>query len=126
MSLTRYQLFFIKYELDLIKHCGDYGRFYVNRYEPKVFLELGDADEVDVQGIKDRLPFDLEIIAEAECGPEDEQDWILVSRGIEEYENYLLYRDEFSEEPITEYHPNLLSVDEYIDYYKFFKTLKEE
>lgn len=121
---TRYELFIIKNSLNLITHCGDYGNFYVHRTERKIFLELGDSDEIDVEELVDNLGIDLEIEIGDEYTPEDvEENWVLVSKGVEKYENYILSEGE--EEPVIEYHPNILDIDEYVDYYRFFKSLRD-
>lgn len=119
MNLNRYTLQDIKSKLDKIEHCGDCGHFYIHRTEPKIFLELGDADNVSFEYLG------FEIIFADEYLPEDPENWILLSLGVEVYE--LLKYDIPSGRSYvaTEKHVNLLSVLEYQDYYNFFKQLKD-
>lgn len=72
---------------DSIEHCGDYGRFYVHKDRKEVYLCLGDADDLDDSVIKSFEDLGYEVTVEAECDPDDES-FILISRGIEVYEDY--------------------------------------
>jgi len=121
---TRYELYKIKDVLDNIVHCGDYGRFYINKLDRSVFLELGDCDKIEVDELAQKLPTDVAISISSEYGPDDEENWVLVSRGIESYESYKFELDETTKTIVL--HPNVLSIDEYVDYYRFFKSLKDE
>lgn len=72
---------------DAIEHCGDYGHFYVHKDRKEVYLCLGDADELDDSVIKSFEGLGYEVTVEAEHHPDDEN-FILISRGIEVYEDY--------------------------------------
>lgn len=119
MTLNRYILQDIKSKLDKIEHCGDYGRFWLHRVEPKIFLELGDADEVEFE-----YPGFGAIIG-TECGPEDEENWLLLSYGTEVYYNVLKFGVDTPYEETVEKHVRLLSLPEYNSYYHYFKQLKD-
>lgn len=121
---TRAELFDIKNTLDLVRHCGDEGWFYVHKIDRVVYLSLGDADNVNKTLILAQLPQDIELIMEAECLPEDLENWLLVSRGIEEAEAFSYDQEDNLVGTTVEINPKLLTTEEYYDYYRFYKTLK--
>lgn len=73
---------------DAIEHCGDYGRFYVHKNREEVYLCLGDADELDNSIIKAFEDLDYEVTVEAECDPDEDDDFIIISYGIAVYEDW--------------------------------------
>lgn len=74
---------------DAIEHCGDYGRFYVNKNRKEVYLCLGDSDELDYSVIKSFKDLGYEVTVEAECDPdEDSDDFIIISYGTIKYEDW--------------------------------------
>lgn len=121
---TRAELFTIKHALDTIQHCGDEGWFYVHKIDRVVYLSLGDGDNVNRANILTQLPKDTELIMEAECLPEDLENWLLVSRGIETAEGFVYDQEDNLVGTTVEINPKLLTVEEYYDYYRFYKKLK--
>jgi hypothetical protein len=121
---TRIELFTCKYVLDAVKHCGDYGLFYVHKTDRVICMVLGDGDEVDTDEVLEKLPKDTELIVEAECCPEDPKKWLLISRGIECAEGFEYDQEDNLIGVTKEINPKLLSVEEHYEYYKFFKKLK--
>lgn len=121
---TRAELFTIKHALDEVRHGGDEGWFYVHKIDRVVYLSLGDADNVSRVDISAKLPKDTELIMEAECLPEDLENWLLVSRGIEEAEGFSYDQEDNLVGTTVEINPKLLTVEEYYDYYRFYKKLK--
>lgn len=121
---TRIELFKCKYVLDAIKHCGDYGFFYVHKTDRLIYMVLGDGDEVESDEVLEKLPKDTELIVEAESCPEDPENWILISRGIEVAEGFSYDQEDNLIGVTTEINPKPLSVEEYYEYFKFFKKLK--
>lgn len=121
MNLNRYTLQDIKSKLDKIEHCGDYGTFWLHKVEPKIFLELGDSDDISFE-----YP-GFEVIIGKETGPPDPDtiDWFILSYGTEVYE--LLKYDIVSGKSYVEKekHVKLLDLNEYHGYYNFFKQLKD-
>lgn len=122
--LTRIELFMCKYCLDSVRHCGDYGMFYVHKVDRAIYMVLGDADEVEVDDLLSKLPKDITITLEAECLPEDPENWLLISRGIEVAEGFAYDQEDNLVGTTVEVNPKLLTVEEYYEYYKFFKKLK--
>jgi hypothetical protein len=121
---TRAELFSIKHTLDEIRHCGDCGAFYVSILTRAVYLNLGDADEIDYHDLLNKLPPDIELIIEAECDPIEEGRWLLISRGTEAAEGFSYDQEDNLIGTTVEINPKLLTVEEYYDYYRFYKTLK--
>jgi len=121
---TRAELFAIKHLLDEIRHCGDEGWFYVNKIDRVVYLSFGDGDKIKTLDILMKLPKNTELIIEAECLPEDLENWLLVSRGIEEAEAFSYDQEDNLVGTTVEINPKLLTTEEYYDYYRFYKTLK--
>ena len=121
---TRAELFAIKHTLDEVRHCGDEGWFYVHKIDRVVYLSLGDADNVSRVDILAKLPKDTELIIEAESLPEDFENWLLVSRGIEEAEGFSYDQEDNLVGTTIEINPKFLTLEEYYDYYRFYKTLK--
>ena len=100
---------------DQMYHCGDYGRCYYEPNTNNIILSLGDGDEpaltiVDLES----EGFNVECICEDT--PDEADDYILISRGIEEY----MVDFETLE---CESKPILLSIEEYVRYYDFFNKL---
>ena len=121
---TRAELFAIKHVLDEVQHCGDSGTFYVSTVTRSVYLNLGDADEIDEDTLLSKLPPDIELIIEAECDPIESSGWILVSRGTEAAEGFSYDQEDNLIGTTVEINPKLLTVEEYYNYYRFYKTLK--
>lgn len=118
--MNRHTLWDIKRKLDQLGHCGDYGYFYIHKTKNEIYLNLGDADEVE-------FSYDgFKVLIEAEADPEDLEDWILISRGIEIYEKIKSY-DAVTGEFTYNYetYPNLISPKDYTLFYEYFKQLKD-
>lgn len=121
---TRIELFTCKYTLDGVKHGGDYGLFYVHKTSRAVYLCLGDGDVADKIELLSKLPVDTDLIIEAECEPDDIDNWLLISKGIECAAGFAYDQEDNLIGVTTEINPKLLSVEEYYEYFKFFKKLK--
>lgn len=66
---------------DNFKHCGDYGYFYIHKEEDRIYIVLGDADEIYDEDIEKFEQLGYSVEYEAECLPDDEENWVLFSRG---------------------------------------------
>lgn len=71
----------IKEIADNTKHCGDYGQFYLHKYEKKIGIVAGDSDEIETDDFE-KLGYEVTI--EAECNEwEDNPNYVLFSLGTE-------------------------------------------
>lgn len=112
----------IKGLADNIYHCGDYGQTYIKNDLSEVWVVLGDADEVDLDEFQTYVEnyIGAKFIVEAECGPGNEEEYILISRGVE-VENF--YDDEDIEDGYVI--PRYLSLEEYLGYTRLMNNLED-
>lgn len=85
---------------DNFGHVGDYGLFYIQRSTGKFWAVLGDADGSpneqfphltsfeDLESICEKLNVELEVCDEWDPSNQNPDDFVLISRGTECYENW--------------------------------------
>lgn len=122
--LTRIELFMCKYCLDSVRHCGDYGMFYIHKTERTIHMIVGDNDKVDIGDLLNKLPPNISVEIESKISLKDPENWVLISRGIEEAEGFAYDQEDNLVGVTVEVNPKLLTVEEYYEYYRFFKKLK--
>lgn len=122
--MRKVELHTLKTLSDIILHCGDYGYFYINKNCKECVAVLGDADNPVLEELEQvlfELGFKLTVLSESY--PENMDDYILISKGIEaEY-----YDEEHTDEMPEDGYliPRYLKLDEYIRYIEFLKTLDD-
>lgn len=122
--MRKFNLLGIKFYCDTIIHCGDYGMSYISNDMSELYIVLGDADNVDFEELEYMLSaINVKLTVEAECGP-DEDNYTLISRGVEAQN----YDQEYPEDGEVEdgyVIPKHLSIEEYLDYLKFYENLPD-
>jgi hypothetical protein len=71
----------IKELADNFQHCGDYGHFFIHNEKDKIFIVLGDCDDIYGEQIEEFTKLGYEVEYEAEYFPDDKTPWTEFSRG---------------------------------------------
>lgn len=121
--MKRHQLHKIKLICDGIVHCGDYGKFYANKDLKEVLVVLGDADICDLDELEREVKNAGAVLTVSdESGPYPEDNYILISCGIEAEYPYKEYPEDADLEDGYVI-PKLLLQDEYSKYWWFISEL---
>lgn len=118
--MTKQELHKLKIMLDDISHCGDYGQFYLSKNHKECFMVFGDADEPNISELEKAFP-QIKFHIEGECGPEDENKWVLISYGKENVNKWCEKTKDF----VHDYYYNrFLSLEEYADFLKLYNKAR--